>query len=112
MYHAESDTPARVRTMNLNEDLGQVCCDDAALHRMVSRQQRPELMVYVGAAVVSGEGRKAVAPAVAAVCTVVDVAWFALSCRPFDSAPRPSPSALARFPPRRSPTSSATRRAP
>jgi magnesium-transporting ATPase (P-type) len=24
MYHAESDTPARVRTMNLNEDLGQV----------------------------------------------------------------------------------------
>lgn len=24
MYYAESDTPARVRTMNLNEDLGQV----------------------------------------------------------------------------------------
>ncbi|CAN0077729.1 unnamed protein product, partial [Ectocarpus fasciculatus] len=24
MYHADSDTPARVRTMNLNEDLGQV----------------------------------------------------------------------------------------
>lgn len=24
MYHEESDTPSRVRTMNLNEDLGQV----------------------------------------------------------------------------------------
>lgn len=24
MYYADSDTPARVRTMNLNEDLGQV----------------------------------------------------------------------------------------
>lgn len=33
MYFAEADTPARVRTMNLNEDLGQVHCSHPAVTR-------------------------------------------------------------------------------
>lgn len=31
MYHEATDTPSRVRTMNLNEDLGQVCHDDSTV---------------------------------------------------------------------------------
>lgn len=60
MYHAESDTPARVRTMNLNEDLGQVCCVcrlcvDAA-ERAESTGDDGELSLEVPGALVEGVG--------------------------------------------------------
>lgn len=43
MYHEPTDTPSRVRTMNLNEDLGQVraCVDVYVFLKSIPRTDNP-----------------------------------------------------------------------
>lgn len=50
MYHEPTDTPSRVRTMNLNEDLGQVS------DRLQLQQHRRQIAAVAVVVVVSGGG--------------------------------------------------------